>query len=160
MSHYDHPSASDLKTYLQKLNSIITERVKPAGEWVCEDIRELINIQSIEECVIDLVKKQKEINETKAIQAVERKTLTQCQGYLERLFSMTDEQEFLLVSSLMLLYTQERKGEGSWNGFEKFVRVNKNKNIKSLTSRYFDCIWDDEKEALYDLIEQSSMLEA
>ena len=160
MSHYDHPTATELKNYLQKLNSIIADRVKPAGEWVCEDIRELININSIEECVIDLVKRQREINETKAIQAVERKTLAQCQGYLERLFSNKDEEEFLLVSSLMLLYLQERKGVASWNGFEKFVRVNKSKNIKDLTSRYFNVIWDDEKEVLYDLIEQSTMLEA
>ena len=160
MTDYDNYKANELKNYLQKLNSIIAARVKPAGDWKCDDIRELINIDSIEECVVELVHRQKQINEMKAKQAVERKTLNQCQGYLDRLFSNLNEEEFLLVSSLMMLYRQERKGDASWNGFEKFVRVNKSKNIKDITARYFDGIWKDEKEALYDLIENTSVVGA
>tara|TARA_Y100000310_G_scaffold69774_1_gene65337 strand:+ start:1087 stop:1509 length:423 start_codon:yes stop_codon:yes gene_type:complete len=128
-------------------------QLKSSGEFECEDIRELIHGDLFEEMLSELIERQVNINKKKALAIIERKTMEQSQGYLERLFSTEDNDEFMTASGLLMLYLQEKGPKASFNGFQKFLSCNKDKPITQLTERYFVSIFKDEKEALWDFFE-------
>lgn len=152
------PHIRDMRNSVSRFLSTAKARQKASGELGCEDLRELIHDQLVEDMIEELVEKQLQLNKKKSIPQIEKKTFSQSQGYLLRLFGTANDEEFLLCSGMLLLYLQERKDSATFNGFEKFYRANKSKPMKDLTERYFDAVLETEKEALFALIEEETDL--
>jgi rubrerythrin len=146
-------SILELRKRLSTFLATKKSNLKASGEFQCEDIRELIHGDVFEEMIEELVERQVNINKKKALVEIERKTMLQSQGYLERLFSAANNEDFIKTSGALMLYLQEKGDRASFNGFQKFWAANKSKPISELTDRYFDSIFRAEKDALWDFLE-------
>ena len=146
-------SISELRKRLSAFLATKKSQLKASGEFQCEDIRELIHGELFEDMIEELVERQVNINKKKALLEIERKTMQQSQGYLQRLFGDANNEEFIKASSTLMVYLQEKGHRASFNGFQKFWKANKSKPIKELTNRYFESVFKAEKEAIWDFLE-------
>ena len=155
MGEYQEASVPEVKNWLENLSDLIISKIRGVKTDETANLEDLINSDLIENHIMSLVATQQERNEDKYKIKIHNKTLEQTQGYIQRLFTELSEDKFLLHSGLMMLYVESKGPDATFNGLQKYIKANSHRSFSEVTKQYFERIWENDKDRIYDLIANS-----